>query len=394
MVILAAVCIVAVLVVATTRATDFGIEFKNAVCRVFTLGQGDCDVPTSAERIPTEPCVTKQTGWAANVKVTAGVSAGRNISVKTEELSNGQYRVTVLDGGSVGVEAGAPGGWDARIEANGTRWGSDLNAQASAQVEGTVSQSYVVNSKEEAESIEKWGIYEHAKNATVGGNPVTGFLLGGISDKLAETLGLSKPPEPTSTVYTGGASAEASAVITAWVGGAEAEVGFGASVGYTDNKDGSKSISYQIEGTAQASGAISVEAGQFGGTATAVAEDNFDKDGNRTSTTLRVGTEGADGYTITSYTLPVNSDADDQVAQDMIDNPFKIDDFIDKTKEVGEVSKVQYDSTNSNDVEAALGGDFLAHVGVELSGGTTDIRTETAEYWDGTDWQTWEGCTA
>ncbi len=376
-------------IVLTVSPTTIGNNMRIAICNIFAGSGETCSPEELDPHLPTEPCVMSEDGWGGSVNVAAGVNAGSDMQVVTEQLSDGTYRVTVTRGSNIGVEVGV--GWDARAEINGSSYGLDASAGAEANLEGGQSEVYVVSSAEEAAEIEEWAIVDQAVAATAGGNPITGFFQDWLSDQISDVLGMT-PPTPTATTYYGGLSAEASAHLTTWLMfGADAEVGLGTTLGYTQYADGTTEVVTAIEGTAQISGNVATVNGQLGGTGTMYTEETYDAQGNLSGMTLNFTTEGDEGSSITSYHLPTTTQAEREAAMRIMWDPFYFDDFMEMSMQQGQVNRTNY-TDDGWDGGFVVGGKFLAEVGVEVGAEGISSNIESAEYWDGSQWVSWPDC--
>lgn len=311
----------------------------------------------------------------------------------TEQLSDGTYRVTVQRGGKLGVEAGVPGGWDARVEWDGSSYGHDANAGAAVHFEGGTAEVYVVRSEQEASAVAEWAIYQHARDVVLGGgDPIRDWFHSWSTDLAAEGFGLQRPPTPTANTYYGGANGELSAHLTTYaMFGADAELSGGTVLGYTQFEDGSARVITKIEGTAQLSGNAATANGQLGGSGSMYTEETFDSKGNRTGITLNYTTEGADDSSITSYHLPITNQERQDAATRLMWDPTYFGGFQELAMQQCQVNRITYDNTGW-DAAAALSGDFIGKVGFELTAEGISVEKKSAEYWDGNQWVPWEAC--
>lgn len=377
-------------IVTATSPTRVGEAMRHALCNIFVAAGVSCDAGTVDPHVPTEPCVISQDGWGGTLGISAGVSGGTDISVVTERLSNGNYRVTVDRGGKIGVETGV--GWDLRVEANGSSYGHDANAGAEAHLGLGSAEVYVVQSEDEAATIESWAVYQQARDATVGNSPLLGPIYSSVSDQMAEWLGLQRPPVPAATVHYGGLSADASAHLTTYaLMGLDAQGGFGTMRGYTQFADGSTEVVTQINGTLQASASAATAYGQIGGTGTMYTEETYDAKGNRTGITLNYTSEGADEHSITSYHLPLTTQERQDAATRLMWDPTYFGGFMELAEEQGQMNRVTYDK-NGWDGALNLSGKLMGKVGVEVTAEGVQNEVRSAEYWDGNQWVPWSAC--
>ena len=383
------VAVIAGLVIAAitlaVSPTRVGENMRQALCNIFIAAGIPCDASTPVDpRVPTEPCVISQDGWGSSTAFAFGVSLGGNRSVLTEKLSDGTYRVTSHHGGKVGAETGV--GWDARVEYNGSSYGHDANAGLEAHLDGTAANVYVVGSKAEADEIERWLAQQDMQ--MMGATDPWGLSYFPPTDLIDD-------PTPTAVTISGGLSGEASAHLTTYGAfGADAKLGTGAVIGHTTFADGRTQVITKIDGTAQVTGNIATETAQLWGEGSFYTEETFDSKGNRTSIALSHTTEGANGPTITSYYLPITNQAQQDAATRLMWDPtYLFGGFQDLVKEQGQANRVSDpNGEDAWDFGLFASGKLLAEVGIEIGVERIQTKASGAEYWDGNQWVTWEGC--
>jgi hypothetical protein len=423
----------------------------SAICTLFTLGQGSCEVPGSADgRLPTEPCVVSADGRQSSVKAGVAVMLGGNESWYVESLSDGTYRVTRGTGGSVGVEGGA--GFSLTGVWADETFGLEAGAWASADGVFNGGEVYLLPTQEAVNELMSAHMADVAKDVAVGGesipilwwqapNPVRW-----ATDELTDLAGVPSLPSPSETYYEGGVSAEASASATFIAANAQAGVGVQGLLGVRQGADGTTTTYY----AATLSGDVSagVRGGDGGGDivhATAgasgelegVIEIDRDKDGNVTEVVVKyvatgtayAGEDPSDDGTRWEHTmaLPVATAADRQVASAFLDamnmgpvpglpayvpNPTVVPNPMDPTVVVQAVdvalasvdfgravAQSGYQSRQSftaNDDE--YGGTFdaawIAKIGIGANVTVSSLVSDQAEYFNGDDWVPWEGCAA
>lgn len=372
------------------QSSTLGGHINAAICKIFTLGQGSCDFSAPEESAePIEPCVVASDGYAVSGDISVTfVTLDGNVSTTIEQMSNGQYRVHVSEGRGAGVTAGIGGGWT--LQVNDGVYGADLSAGASATVDGTTTTTYVVNSREAADAIRDWSIYDHTRSAVT--PPGFGWTRW-FTDKGAEWAGLQRPPEPDSRSFGAGASVDASANITYLVMGAEIEAAGGVVMGATEHSDGSMTIYGQMEGNVGIEGAVFQEGGDATLGGTVGYERTMDADGNLTSVTYTLTNLTEDGYREQRYTLPIETDADREVANTLLydPRPWVWSEFSDAAMERGEATQVEY-RTDGLTIGAGGTVSFAAEIGAsgEFSLPTSDVTS--AQYYDGNSWQPWTQC--
>lgn len=390
-----AIVVAAVILAFSSQAGLINGKVAEAVCRVLTAGKGSCESSADgSSHKPVEPCTLDTTGFAAEAKAGVMVNGSENIIVQKVRLSNGKYRVTVTTGGSVGVEVGPSAGW--HVSADGLVVGDGASASIGASLEGSTSVVYEVDSSSAADDAIRWAIYEKTRDKATSAGPLdhipgVGWVKDHVVDPATDTVagwaGLDDPGEPDTTIVHGGANADASATVAAGVGGGSASISGGAVIGVAVHQDGSKTISYQLEGEAGVKGA----GGQAGGKAVRTAEVEYSPDGTMETVKFNETNASDDGTsTVTSYSLPIESQADKDAANNMLNNPnfTTWDSYFNAAKDHGTVTKVDY----QDDGHSMDAGFDVMKVGISLTGSTTDQKATKAQYWDGTKYVTWSDC--
>ncbi|MBR7742645.1 hypothetical protein KC207_05005 [Phycicoccus sp. BSK3Z-2] len=394
--------VVIVAVALTVNTGSVGATVSQAWCAITSLGQGDCSGDGSQlanPKVPTEPCVVGEDGHRASMKAAFVVSGKNERALVVEELSDGTYRVAMVDGGQLGVEGGV--GWDARLEVNGTRWGSDLYAGGGAYLDAAESQVWTVRSEDELAALVDYARFADTVDST------TGPLSGPITWIGEQTGFVDKPREPDSVVYSGGLSASGSAGITAWVGGGELEAAVGADGAVEVHADGRRTYYVGASGTLDLSGAISIEAGSLGGTASTRMVVETDADGETTAVRFETNVVTDGERSVYTDTVSLDSDADRQLFEDylaeaattavagpgglLLDRPAT-EDFAAMIDERGQQTRLTYDTGDSLDISANASGKLLGEVGLEGAFSLPSAALTDAEYDDGTGWVPWAGC--
>ena len=426
----------------------------SAICKLFTLGQGSCEVPGSADsRMPTEPCVVSADGRESMVKAGVAVMVGGSESWYVESLSDGTYRVTRGHGGSVGIEGGAgfslTGVWaDETI-------GLEAGAWAGADAVGSEGEVYLLPTRDAVDELMSAHVSDIAKDLAVGGESVP-ILWWDVpnpvrwaTDGLTDLAGVPSLPSPSETFYEGGVSAEASASVTL-IGNAQAGVGVQDLLGVREGSDGTTTTYYAASlsgevsagvrggnGTGDGSSATVYATAGASGELEGVIEIDRDRDGNVTSVVVKyaatgtayAGEDPSDDGTRWEHTvaLPVATAADRQVASAFLDamnmgpvpglpafvpnpgvatnplDPSRIGDVIaigpataDFARAVAERGYQSRQSFTAN--EDGYGANFdaawIAKVGVGADVTLSSLVSDQAEYFNGDSWVPWEGCAA
>lgn len=399
---IAVAALVVALVGGVVASPTVGQAVSAVVCKVFTIGQGECAMPqfeSEKDRTPTQPCTTNNNGYSVNGEMAFLNGVGSTTrGVHTEKLSNGQYRVTVSDLRDAGVKTGA--GWDARVEINGTRWGDDMSVSADGRVRAVEQRTYVVDSKGAAERIARSASFNEVVDGAAESAPgPLGFVAkhvgAPVTKWVGERAGFESLPEPTSTTYLGGASVEASAVITPFVGGAEAKLAGSAVVGVRTNADGTTTVLAEGKATATLSGAISIKSGSIGPDARVIVAATY-KGSTLLSADVTTESLGNGTRDVETWSLPVATDADRTAAQNVLYNPLPTawDDFFDRANSTGDHTRVSYDTSKNTTVQASGDIWFVEGLGAKAGFALPNESVATAEYFNGTDWATWDACKA
>ena len=424
-----------------------------AICKIFTLGQGSCEVPGSADsRMPTEPCVVSADGRESSVKAGIAIMGGGGESWYVESLSDGTYRVTRGTGGSVGVEGGA--GFSITGTWADETYGAEAGAWASADALFTEGEVYLLPTQEAVDQLLSAHWSDIAKDSTVGPQSYTVPLLGwGVSnpvrwgaDQLTDLAGVPSLPEPSETFTEGGVSAEASASATLLLANAQGGVGVQGLLGVREGADGTTTTYYSASLSGSVSAGIRGGDGRgdlvyatagAGGEVEGVIEIDRDKDGNVTSLTLKYAAEGTayagedttdDGIRWEqTMTLPVTTAADRQVASAFLEamdmgpvpglpafvpNPSVLTNPTDPTAVVqvvdvalasadlgravadrGYLSRQSFTATEDG-YGATFDAAWIAKVGVGADVTFSSLVSDKAEYFNGDDWVPWGGCAA
>ncbi len=164
-------------------------------------------------------------------------------------------------------------------------------------------------------------------------------------------------------------------------------------LGIKVDKDGTTTYFGTVSGTAQLTGAISIESGQLGGTADMGFRMTYDADGTLSRVTYTYGTKSDSGYTTNAYTLPIVTDADRDLANQFLYNPNPLawKPFQEAALQRGEATRLTYD-TSGLDLQGAASIKAIEEGGLELGFGLPETAVASASYYDGTGWQPWTQC--
>ena len=423
-----------------------------AICKLFTLGQGSCEVAdTASDRMPLEPCVVSADGRESSVKAGVAITGGAGENWYVESLSDGTYRVTRGTSGSVGVEGGAgfslTGAW-----ADET-FGLEAGAWASADGIFNGGEVYLLPTRDAVDDLVAAHASDVAKDLVVGDesvpilwweapNPVRW-----AADGLTDLAGVPSLPTPSETYYEGGVSAEASASATFIAANAQAGVGVQGLLGFREGADGTSTTYYSAtfdgsvsagvrggDGTGDIVQATAGASGELEG----VIEIERDKDGEVTAVVVKyaatgtayAGEDPSDDGKRWEYTaeLPVATAADRQVASAFLgamnmesvpglppyipnptagppnlNDPTRIVDtlsvvpatldFAEAIADRGYQSRQTF-TANEDQYGGSFDAAWIAKVGVGAEVTISSLVSDRAEYFNGDSWVEWEGCAA
>lgn len=418
-----------------------------ALCQLFTLGQGSCDMPSAADsRIPPNPCVVSAQGHETNIKAGILLTGGAGETWLVEELSDGTYRVTRGQSGSIGVQGGAgfsvTGTWEDRT------YGVEAGASASASGFFGAGEVYNLPSLSAVDDM----LYAHyadiAKDRTVGtetfGIPFTDIEVPNPiragTDAVTDFAGMPTLPEADETYYEGGVSANAAASATWLMANAQAGVGAQGVMGVREGSNGETTTYYAASfdgsigagtwGGASDGSTVYAEA-TAGGQVDGAIEVKRDADGDVTSIAVRIGGQG-DAYAgennedegsrwETTAELPVTDAESREVASNFLNamnmgpvpglpgyvpNPgagpgvTDVVDVVNATQALQDAIAVdgylsrQTFSQDEDDYGLSFDASWIAKVGGSLDVNTTTATSQDAEYFNGSTWVPWAGCAA
>lgn len=435
----AAVVVLSVLIAVTPQARIVGEAFSYAICQVVTFGQGGCASPSSSAEAhePTEPCVLSNNGIERNTKVAVLVftaSDGRRIQV--ENLSNGEYRVTVTDTGGAGAEVGVGGGLSLTVA--DTTVGGTASASAGGSLDLSSGDVYYADA-DGIDNLMSALQQDQIKDAAVGDSGP--FRWG--TDRLSDLTGIGDNdlPAPDETYAEGGVSLNASAEATGGAESAKAGVSAAALLGVRNNRDGSTTLylKSEIEGEAgMQSLGFETDGPEFqgaglSGSAEVVSAVTFDGEGNMTNLQVTSAVSGSSSGLATALfngsggvalsnsdsntsifqsTLEINDSSDQSVVNQYLlaqgvgalggwTNPAALaqgigatQNFFEAAQDRGVTTRQDYDTDSSTPFALDASGKVVVELGVSGNVKTDSMNITGAEYWDGTQWVDWEACQA
>ena len=434
-VVLASILVAATTGVVVQSSPALRSEVGYRVCQITSLGGGGCEDPggttpgddgadpdspwgnenarpdgkpaVDGARLPDEPCVVSSTSGAISATGSFVVSATGEQGFTVETLSDGTYRLSVHDAGSLGYGVGI--GVDGNVVADGQQEGSTGYAGVDIALAGLSSQTYYADDEQALQDLMVRLAGEQALDQVapripgpadipfVQDIPVIGELdaldnpVRWAVDQLA-----GPPPEPDEQYVQGGVEGDASAVLAGVAG-----LGLDLSVGYyggaRTTPDGYVLTSVmEGEGTGWAT-ALGNSAQGLGDVAI-VREVHLAPDGTPLGITLTVSggvnglsgdfglepeTDALDSYVATMH-VPFTGDvATDAAIYASAANPAMAGQFLQTAMDTGTVSVDQYEVDPNT-----YGANFFVDVpgaegGLGVNGDLTSSTMVSSSYWDG-----------
>lgn len=421
--------LVAAVVTATVQSSPaLSGTIKDGICRVVTLGKGDCDSApehrASDTYVPPEPCVIGANGEDTQGSLMiAVVKMEDGETWLIEDLGDGRSRLTRSTNEGVGLTTGI--GFEVTGTVDGHKMGLALGARATALLAGTQGDVYYADNPDQAKDILGGKQTDDTKDYWWGdGGPVRW-----VADKVG---GKNKyeDTEPDETWSDVGFKADAIGGGTLLWGSAEAKVAEEAYLGTKTRKDGSTTNYFRGKMSGEAGVDIGVSDAVVEGSLESLVEVDRDKDGNPVALRLISATMGnaaandnlddvataAPEYTKKTIQIPLKTQdqkdlasrvlwatglpfipgvSDGITSADAVGAPWQINQIgkdlaaeVNQDGYMWEENYTQESSTNGFDVDV--------EVGLVLGGSgkwsTTAQELTSYTYWDGTKWATREGC--
>ena len=394
--IVAGVLVAASVGAVTLSGTPFQQSVSYQICKLVNIADGGagCTPPVPArtpeERIPPDPCVVGKDTNGANVKVSVVVDVQKGWTFITEEMSDGTYRVTRLDESKLGVGVGP--GFDVSVTWDSKKYGLVGNVSADVFLGANQGDTWIVDSKGEADDLRNQLVGGEVVDQTVGSAPIVGDLISWGGKKLS---GL-EPPDSDETYYEGGVGGTAEAAVSNIAFGGQANADAYAYAGAKQTKDG-----YEIYVKGKISGSASMQAiWGASDTGEASAEGLWtvktDKDGNPVSMTITTGimtgTDGNNTLQQRTYEMPIN-DATRDIYERALWDPTAVDDVVQAAKDYGYASERNYD-VDSSQYGANVSGKLIGEYGGGFGYTDNSDNLTDSSYWDGSDWVSNPSCTA
>jgi hypothetical protein len=418
-------------------------KFRQAVCMLSTLGQGECgsSVTSAADHKPAEPCVVSAEGHNGAVEASFIVTVGASEQFLVEKLNNGKSRVTRGTGGKVGVGVGA--GFNVTTTWDDKTYGAAAKADASVAALFSGGEVYYADNDDEVRDLMTAHTEDVAEDTVFGGSGPVRWLVDGAED----LVGLGNDFPPSDEVYIeGDIHLDASAQVTFLMADAQAGLGVSAMLGIRQGADDTSTTYYKasLDGNISAgSWAGDEQTGQtiyakvgLEGAAEGIIEVERDSLGNITAVRVKSVLSGtaeasetggtvSDGpgerkaYSEKMVELPIRTATDQAIAQRYlnalgmgplggftdipagvqnylpIQNPL---DALGATKEFAQAASLRGFVTEQtfDNSPSSYGLNFDAEAIAKVGGGATvetvNRRSTGAWYFDGQKMVTWKGC--
>ncbi|WP_293781728.1 hypothetical protein [uncultured Aeromicrobium sp.] len=424
----AAILVAAVIVATTTQSDRMGNTIASTICKIVTLGQGNCgDADTAArppsDYLPTEPCVIDGSGSSTSGQVAVTfVQVSSSEGYLIEKLGDDTYRLTRVDDMGVGATAGI--GFSFVITGDDGNFGLAIEAGISGSLVGRNGEVYIARSEEEAEAI----------LAQKGTDDTKDFWLG--DDNLLRNgwdwvfgKGEHEQREPDEWYEAAGENVQGSANGTLLNGSAGGSGQVERFLGTRYRSDGTSTEYFEANMEGELNAGILVAGAGLEGSMGAVVEVDRDADGNPTAmrivsatmgdafaydepggpetpevtrTTIEIPLDTQEGRDLAARTmwatgLPLNG-----VFPDVDSDAWAVPGFdaVSVGQDLGDFARQHgkmWRETYTEDVSES-GFNVSGKFGIELGGGgtwsNTNINTTGAQYYDGTGWVDRPGCAA
>lgn len=409
----------------TVSYTPIGQTIISKLCQA--LG-GECVAPSAGapdDKPPSGPCVVSSKNFQANADVSISfVDFGGGEGMLTEKLSDGTYRVTLVDTGKLGASLSA-GAVYAQLHVG--NHGGELGATASvsAALQGSYGTEYTFNSAQDVAAFQKWA---NQKFVTDAASTVVGPAANFGSWLYNKVTGNNyKPPAPSAHYVEGGLVIDGQALAGGITAGGQASLSFGSGAGVRVDADGNTTVYNKVTLDGQAAvdlgltdaagGSVSVDSMM------AVTVDSSGKITNVSYTGVATAegsynltqmagyplqNAGSTGISVTA-SFPV-TDANRADAQKMlvgmgvasmagmvgtpVSQAVALPWIFNQAKANGDVTAQTLDVSNDDLAGAALGLEAPAVGGLSFDvGASTSTTTSTGAWYLGSNgWDRWEAC--
>ncbi len=439
----AVVLVLSLLLVVGTSAPAVADKLRWAVCMVTTLGQGPCGAPTSAaDHKPPQPCMIQSDGRSLHTQIAiAVVTLGDGRRFEVAKLSDGRYRVTLLKGGSVGLETGVGAG--VTVTVNDRTVGGSAIADAGASLGMANGSVWYTSDKRELQSLISEDNEDALESAIVGGGAPRWVweraqdLAGAITGN-----GDYEFPEPDETYTEGTASVDLRGEVTGGADQAKATLGQAQILGFRETRGGNQTVYVKtvLDGSAglqllghDADGNPQFQGGQAAGQVELVTAATYDSGGKLVevaTTAVAAGeakgivsalfggdgsgalSESSSGAVVYQAILPVRDAFDRQVATDFLVGmgvsqlggpalqaaamPSTVGStirFVDAARQRGYTTRQRFTTEETTVVGFDASGKLGLELGASASVQTSSLTSTGSEYWDGMRWISRSECT-
>jgi len=434
----AAILVAALIIAMVPGGTWLGDNVRTQLCRIATLGQGDCGAPTGYEaQLRPEPehaCTLSDTSDNRGMAVSVmWFTAENGALIRVEKLSDDTYRVSreasLGAGGQVDTGAGVT------VTVDGDTYGGEVQASASALLNLGAGATWVVDEAEKdklVDYLKSERNWESVQTTLAAAGPAGSFASALATGGRAAWNWLTDaytPSMPDEYYGYAGIDGNAGAAATGLVQHAEAGVSTSSVLGSRlDTKNKRLTVYYEGQIDASAGYQSHLEGSEVGasGTVRPLVAVTYDTDGNPLSVQvqamaageakLTVGNmfgepyldENPNGGFIFDARVSITSDETRDIAMGLlkasgIATPHPVaryegaasavDTFVSAAKERGTLTRQTVNMEGQTDfginANAKVAGVGL---GASFENSTETINTSDADYWDGSRWRPWSSC--
>ena len=397
-----------------------------AICRVVTLGQGDCGHDVVADpHQPLQPCTTNSEKIAQSFAGTVGlIHGGKGENYEYARLGDGRIRVTQLADTAAGVEVGV--GIGGSVSGFGRTVGARTVAQGSADLSAQSGKVWYLD-EPGADDFFNAVQTEGTEDLLLGGKYSPKRLVWNAGQSVVNRIRHVTPVSigtPDEVYYEGGVVLSGSAQASAGTG-IDASVGVADSLGYRLARNGETTV--YLHSTASASVAAQLAGGSSVIPPTIGANQDvdlvtavtFDRRATLTAVTTTVDLDGsATGHLVYRANLPMTSAGDRATALSYlaatgithlaVDSAnvnlavrsaptvtAAVSDYLQSVRDHGQLTRQGFSTDPrypAQDFGVSL--DLEAGGGIGLGAGYSRTRetSSSADYWDGQAWTAWAGC--
>lgn len=440
----AVVIVMSLLLVAGTASTGLGDKLRWAVCMVTTAGVGPCQAPTSAaDHRPPQPCLISSRVRSLETEIAvAVVTLGDGRRFEVAELSDGRYRITLLEGGSVGLETGVGGG--VTVTVNERTVGGSAVADVGGSLDMANGRVWYTSDPLEVERMLSENTEDAWEHVVLGSGGPARWLWERGQDAVGAVSGNGdyEFPEPDETYAEVGTTLDARAEATGGADRANAEIGQVQVLGKRTTRRGETTLYYktavdaaagvQVLGSAD-DGGPQFEGGQASGRVELLTAATYDAEGEmiEVATTAvaageakgvvsalfggsgdsALGNSGS-GAVVYRAILPVRTDADEQLASEFLTSmgitqlggpalqatalPSTMAStahFLDAARQRGYTTRQTFTTKSNTPFAFDASGKLGLELGANASVDTSSRTSAGSDYWDGTRWVERRECT-